>query len=771
MTDSAPAPGGLIQRLWVRFLAWGRKRALGRKLAVALAIAAFLSVLATYGAITGTPPFGPDIKTVLALLNLNLVLGLTLGVVVARRLVLLWAQRRQRLAGARLHGRLVLLFGGLAAAPAVVVAVFSALYLDIAIQGWFGERVRTALDNSRVIAHAYLNEHQQAIRADILAMAADLNREAESLIVTPERLDGLVKGQTTLRGLSEAIVFDGAMRVIARSEFSFNLEYEPLPRFAVAQADEGQVALLTSENDDRVRALVRLDRWGDVYLYVGRLVDSRILTYVEQTNRANADYDRLEGQRSGIQVTFVMIFGVLSLLLVLAAVWIGLQFANRMAEPIARLIDAAEQIRDGDLSARVPAGNAPDELGTLARAFNRMTDELQSRSRDLVGANRELDQRRQFIETVLQGVTAGVLGLDATGRVTLANRRAADLLGRPSADLSGAAVGDLVPDLADLLDCARRRPDRHAEAQIRLTVDRRPRILLARITAEVPVAEGAPPQGFVLTFDDVTELVTAQRTAAWADVARRIAHEIKNPLTPIQLSAERLKRKYLKEISSDPETFKLCTDTIVRQVGDIGRMVDEFSNFARMPAPVMRLEDLGQIVREILMLQRSARPEIAFVVEAPDGPIKLRCDGRQIRQSLINLVQNAIDAIDGRASSPHGEGGGDSLAAGDSLPQGRVVLRVLREVKAVIIEIIDNGKGLPETERERLTEPYVTTRAKGTGLGLAIVKKIMEDHGGELALDDAPSGGALARLVFHSVDPGDTLTENQPQRAAAGHGA
>ncbi|HUA56286.1 MAG TPA: PAS domain-containing sensor histidine kinase [Candidatus Sulfotelmatobacter sp.] len=713
---------------------WARGVGLGRKLALGLTVAAVLSVLATYGAITGIPPFGPDPATVLWLLDLNLVLVLALGVVIARRVVEVWAERRRGLAGSRLHVRLVVLFAVVAVTPAIVVAIFSALFLNRGLQGWFNERISAAVSNSAAVAEAYLHEHQQAIRADILVVAAALNRDGSLLLGDPDRLSRELQEQVENRSLSEAVVFDGTGRVLARAGLTFSIESAPIPPEIVRQANNGEVAILTSQGDDRVRALVRLDSFMNVYLYVGRFVEPLVLNYVEETRRIAATYSRLEGQRSGLQVTFALIFVVVALLLLLAAVWVGLVIATKLARPISLLIAASERVRAGDLTARVEEPPALDELGSLSRAFNRMTSQLAAQRAELVEANRQLDLRRRFTETVLSGVSAGVIGLDATGRINLPNRSASDLL---SSDLQrhvGEPLADVVPEMAELVETALRRPERLIEAQIKLARDRRTRTLLTRVAVE---QVGGELRGFVVTFDDITELLSAQRKAAWADVARRIAHEIKNPLTPIQLSAERLKRKYLKEITSDPETFAICTDTIVRQVGDIGRMVDEFSAFARMPAPVMKTEDLVALCREVAFLHRQPHRDIAVTLDCPDQPLYLRCDGRLIRQALINLAQNAVDAIEGREKPD-----------GAPLPRGEVTIRLRETERTTIIEVDDNGRGLPADGRDRLTEPYVTTRTKGTGLGLAIVKKIMEDHGGELRLEDAPGGGARVSLVF-----------------------
>ena len=736
---------------------WARGVGLGRKLALGLTVAAVLSVLATYGAITGIPPFGPDPATVLWLLDLNLVLVLMLGVVIARRVVEVWAERRRGLAGSRLHVRLVVLFAVVAVTPAIVVAIFSALFLNRGLQGWFNERISAAVSNSAAVAEAYLHEHQQTIRADILVVAAAINRDGSLVLGDPERLGRILQEQTENRSLSEAVVFDGTGRVLARAGLTFSIENAPIPPEIVRQANNGEVAILTSQGDDRVRALVRLDSLMDVYLYVGRFVEPLVLNYVEETRRVAATYSRLEGQRSGLQVTFALMFVVMALLLLLAAVWVGLVIATKLARPISSLIAASERVRAGDLSARVEEPPALDELGSLSRAFNRMTSQLAAQRAELVEANRQLDLRRRFTETVLSGVSAGVIGLDAAGCINLPNRSASDLLSTDLQRHVGEPLKAVVPEMAEMVETARRRPERLIEDQIKLTRDRRTRTLLTRVAIELA---GGELRGFVVTFDDITELLSAQRKAAWADVARRIAHEIKNPLTPIQLSAERLKRKYLKEITSDPETFTICTDTIVRQVGDIGRMVDEFSAFARMPAPVMKTEDLLAICREVGFLHRQPQRDIAVALDCPDQPVYLRCDGRLIRQALINLAQNAVDAIEGR------ERPGDT-----PLPKGEITIRLRETERTTIIEVDDNGRGLPADGRDRLTEPYVTTRTKGTGLGLAIVKKIMEDHAGELRLEDAPAGGARVSLVFgrSAKDTTPERVETQPRSLV--HGA
>lgn len=715
--------------------AWERARRVDteRRLALALTIAAIVSGLATYVAISGAPPYGSDVRTILILLNLDLVLLLLLGLIIARRLVALYMQRRQGSAGSRLHLRLVALFGLVASAPAILVAVFSVVFLSNGLEAWFSERVRSALENSLAVAEAYLAEHKENVRADALAMAADIDRETGFLLDPTERLRQVVNAQAAVRSLTEAVVFDSTGLVLARAGLSFTMDMaiEQLPPDALEQADLGEVVTFTSDTDDRVRALVRLDGLGDVYLFVGRFVDATVLGSMERTQALVAEYQLLERQRSGIQVTSALIFGIVALLLLFAAVWIGLTLANELAAPISRLIDAADRVRGGDLSARVPEGPEADEIDVLSRAFNRMTSQLESQRAELVAANQQLDERRRFTEAVLTGVTAGVLGLDAEGRVVLPNRSAIEFLGGD--DVLGQRLDELVPELAPILARAATGDVPVVTEQVSVRRGQTQRILLVRVTA-LHDQEGI--DGFVVTFDDVTELLSAQRQAAWAEVARRIAHEVKNPLTPIRLSAERLSRKYLPQIGEGREAFAGAVDTIIRQVDSIGRLIGEFSAFARMPAPVLREESLADLAREALLLQQGAWPKLTFRLELPDGdPVPLLCDGQKVTQALTNLLQNAVDALSERSEVPPDR-------------PGTVVLRVTRQTGSIVIEVEDDGPGLPEGDRQRLLEPYVTSRARGTGLGLAIVRKIMEEHGGRVELADRRLGGAIVRLIF-----------------------
>lgn len=717
--------------------------------ALVLAVLAVFSGILTYVALTARPPFGNTPGTIYWLLTINLVLLLALGAIIIHRVIAFWQRGRSGTAGARLHSQFVALFSTLALAPAILMAIFAGAFVFVGVESWFSARVGAAINGSREVAEAYLAEHQQTLRADAVAMATDLNRDAPFLANNGPRFQQLVETQAILRNLTEAMVFDGNGRILARSGLTVTLEYDPIPLTLLDRARQGEVILLTNEADDRVRALVRLESFVDSFLFVGRFVDPKVLGHREKVAAAAAEYAELEGRQGQIQILLAAVFTGVVLLLLAAAVWVALRYADNLARPIAALIDAAQRVREGDLTARVETSHSRNELGRLARVFNAMTRRLESQRADLVAANRELDQRRQFIEAVMAGVSSLVFGLDRNGAITVANEPAHSLLTPPSGGWRGTPLAELVPDIAPLLQLAKRRPGKAVDGQIELKLpeENDPRTMLVRVTTERVAGE---TQGFVVTIDDISELLSAQRKAAWSDVARRFAHEMKNPLTPIQLATDRLKRKYLREIQSDPETFQTCTDTIVRHVADIGRMVDEFSAFARMPAPIMQSESLEDIARQVVFLHAQAHVSIRIVCEIGAGaPFVTTCDRRQVSQALTNLVKNAVESVEARIEE---EGGGGA--------KGEVIVSLSADDSDFTIAVDDNGRGLPSTDRRRLTEPYVTTRAKGTGLGLAIVKRIMEDHQGRLTLDDRPGApGARVSLVFPRGEAGAVAAE------------
>jgi len=672
----------------------------------------------------------------------NLTVLMVLFAVLAGKLTRVWRERRRGRAGAKLHVRLVLLFGVVATVPSVMVAVFASLFFHYGIQSWFNERVRTALHEGLEASQGYLQENQLNIRSSALLTADDITRAA----ATSQGLDSqafatALTNECLVRGLTEAMIFEPETgQRIAAAGLGGGYGIEMPSAAAIATAKSGQVYVQVSDDGTTVRAVVELQFTVPLMLVVGSTVDRTILDHMQRTQQAVDEYTRLDQNRSGLQLTFTLIFAILALLMLTAAVLLGVLLANQIARPIGRLTFAAERVRDGDLAVRVPE-RGDDEIGDLSRAFNRMTGQLASGRRDLMEAYGQIDERRRFTEGVLSGVSAGVIGLDDEARIELPNRVASALLQIDLLDAVGRKLTELVPEFAPLVERAMSNPERAAMQEIILgSHSTTPshasgivgaptrRTLLVRVGAEV---QNERATGFVVTFDDITELQSAQRKAAWADVARRIAHEIKNPLTPIQLAAERLKRRFTREITSDPETFTQCADTIIRHVEDIGRMVDEFSRFARMPQPVIRVEDIGLIAREALVLQKAAHPEIVFITNIPEQGPRAPCDRRLLGQAITNLLQNAADAVSMR------DGG------------HQIWLSVLLADHQVAVTVADDGIGLPSDGRAELTEPYVTTKQKGTGLGLAIVKKIMEDHGGNLLLGDRADGfGAAVSLVL-----------------------
>ncbi len=723
---------------------------LGKLATLALAAIAAVLGIGSFVLMSHGAPLTIRPNLVTALVVTNAAVLLLLGASLAGRLTQVWVERRRGSAGSRLHIRLVLLFAVVAVIPTILVGVFATAWFSLGIQAWFNDRVRTALQEGLQASQGYLAEHRDAIKTDALELKAEFERAGLMLLDDPAAFQQLLSTQTTIRGLDEAMIYDPSTGNVVASAGLFAGSGPPqVGQAAVEAARQGEVPVLGTASETEVRALVSLATTPPLLLLIERPVDPSILQHMRRTEDAVAEYDRLDQNRSGLQVTFALIFALVALLVLAAAVLIGLVLATQIARPIGWLIEAAERVRAGDLAVQVPEIESGDELAGLSRAFNRMTGQLAAQRGELMDAYRQIDERRRFTETVLSGVSAGVIGLDGEGRIELPNRTAGELLGRDLIASIGGRLSVLVPEFAPLLEAASAAPERPSAGEVTVGQARRQRVLLVRIGAEIA---GGRVAGFVVTFDDITELQSAQRKAAWADVARRIAHEIKNPLTPIQLSAERLKRRFAREITSDPETFRQCADTIVRHVADIGRMVDEFSAFARMPMPVMQREDVGRIVREALVLQRSARPEIAWTTDIPErGPIA-RVDRRLLGQALTNLLQNAADAI---AMRPAPAEAGQAEA---TMPMGHIDVSVAESEGQVRITVADDGVGLPP-DRARLTEPYVTHKPKGTGLGLAIVKKIMEDHGGSVTLDDRAShsgaaSGAVATLTLPLMEAG-----------------
>ena len=686
---------------------------------------------ATYAWLAGFVPTALNTRGwITGLLVADLVIAVALVALLAVRLTQLWLDRRRGAAGSRLHMRLVLVCSLFTITPTLIVTIILSL-LVINLTDFVVKPAQASYEAARAIGEPVRRAREEEILRDIGAVASSLQALGIDAVRDKEATTGLLQRLIDGRPIIEAIVVDADNGVLERA-LAPNAQglKDPMPSAQALWRAVRQNGPVEIQAPDGAYFVMQLFLGEPLFLVTGHSVDLRVVDYIKSIEFAGSFYSQIEQAMQRSQLLIFVICGAIALLMLLAAVWLAILFASRLTAPIGGLMAAAERVRGGDLAARVEEGPLNDELGQLTRSFNRMASQIEQQRGDLIDANKELDTRRRLTDAVLAGVSAGVLSVDSTGIITRTNRSALELLALPEDGVVERPLTAVMPELAPLVEQAAERPDRLTQGQVEILQRGTRRILLVRISA-------ASDAGSVVTFDDVTDLMSAQRMAAWGDVARRIAHEIKNPLTPIQLSAERLKRRYLKQIKEDPETFSICTDTIIRQVGDIGRMVDEFSSFARMPRPTVKPEDAKELCQQALFLQRQGNPDIRYVSTLPDRPVPLICDRRQVSQVLTNILKNSAEAIEGR-----------EVVHGQVLPPGEITLTLRDDDATVCIIVDDNGRGLPKEGRERLTEPYMTTRSKGTGLGLAIVKKIMEDHGGHLALEDREGGGARISLVF-----------------------
>jgi len=675
------------------------------------------------------------------LLVANLIPAIALMVLFSRRVARRRAVR-EGLGSGNLHARLVALFSVIAAVPTVLVAIFASLLLQSGLEFWFSDRARGMLENTAQIAQATYDNEIERVSAQTLTASGDLAYYLKQIPIDDPRFgDAFARLQVLNRNLSEAIIFtygpDKQIRTLALVDPYDRPLGADIPPAAIAQLQSAQVVSIKSE--ERIGALTKLDFGPNTYLYAARVFEPQFREQINRSRDVLKDYQALLSRSRLNQLRFNGALLVVSLIIVGLAIWAALKLADRLVRPVGQLVTAAGRIEEGDFSVRVPVAKTEDEIQTLASAFNRMTGRLEEQTGALRTANSQLEARRAFTEAVLSSVTAGVVALDAANRILLINRSAETLLQQGNETLEGAALADASPELDEFMQ----GEQREADVILASPSDQRS-LAVKRVRYE---------GGTVITFDDITDQLSDQRRAAWSDIARRIAHEIKNPLTPIQLAAERLQRRFGKEIASDAETFERLTGTIVRQVGDLRRMVDEFSNFARMPKPVFRQEDVHEIARQALFLHEVAHPGMTFVLQPQQGDFEMVCDRRQLGQALSNVVKNAVEAIEARKSR------GEHNLSGD-----RVELRLRRDQGQLIIDVMDTGVGLPE-ERERLTEPYMTTRVRGTGLGLAIVKKIVEEHLGEIAFLDRSGGGTHVRIAF-DADRLEAMESHEPEAAA-----
>lgn len=684
---------------------------------------ALITGVATFAVLTGLTPIVPNHTIVVVALLANGIMVLALLGLIIQEIYLLMRERRRQSAASRLHVRVVGFFSAMAAFPAILVAIVASITLEQGLDRWFSARTQAIVNTSSNVAQVYVREKGQQLKSDMLALSRELAKAQPLFELDKERYESFLSSQALSRGLTTLAILQQDLSELARASgigiAPPKQQILPPPE-AIFKAETGDIILIAPGETNQVGGLLKLQWQGGVYLYVSRAIEPHVVNAIRDVEAASQEYRALEQRRAGVQLAFALMYVTIALIVLLSAVWVGLHFANRMVSPIRRLMYASDQVARGNFYVSVPINEQDGDLAALGRSFNVMTAELRQQNDDLLTATRTMDQRRRFTEAVLSGVPVGVIGLDLFHTITLINKSALSVLGLDEQEpIIKKPIAEVVPELTIILHEIS-NGKAYAQGEIQLTVRGLERTLIARVSAD-PSED--TPSTLVVTLDDITDLVTAQRMSAWGDVARRIAHEIKNPLTPIQLSAERLRRKYGKLIIDDREVFDQCIDTIVRQVGDIGRMVDEFSSFARMPKPVMARENLSEAVRQSVFLARVGYSNIAFSQDLPPEPVMAFIDRRLISQALTNLLKNAAEAIDGMETPP---------ADGS-----RVHIELRADHTHATIHIFDNGPGFPVEGRERLLEPYMTTREKGTGLGLAIVKRIFEEHHGDIKLLDA----------------------------------
>ena len=738
----------------IRFRWLERERASGRFYRYAVwFIAGLLIATATFSVwllSRGAEPGTFVTPALIALLMLaNLLPAIALMVLLSRKVAMARAER-DGLASARLHTRLVALFSVLAAVPTVIVAIFASLLFQSGLEFWFSDKARGMMENTVQLARTTYQNEVDRVASNTETMSRDVAGYLTQIPINdPRFLEAFSKIQVYQRELSEAIIFTYGEDKQIRTLVLVNPYDRPVENMITPNkiAELGNKASVPVNSSDRIGALTKLDYLPNSYLYAARVFEPEFQQQIDRANDVLKDYQQLLVRSRTNQLRFNAALLLGALFIVALAIFTALALADRLVRPLGQLVAAAGRIEEGDFTTRVPVTESEDEIQMLAAAFNRMTGRLEEQTGALRSANTQLDTRRAFMEAVLGSVTAGVIALDNDNKIRLINRSAEGLLREGEGGLEGTALADLSPDLDEFLSGDQRQAD------VLVNIGSGQRMLA--------VNRVRYPDGAVLTFDDITDQLADQRRAAWSDIARRVAHEIKNPLTPIQLAAERLQRRFGKDIANDSETFERLTSTIIRQVGDLRRMVDEFSSFARMPKPVFREENVHDIARQALFLHEVAHPGIKFELDPPQGKFEMVSDRRQLGQALNNVVKNAVEAIEARKSR------GEHSLAGD-----RVELKIRREKEQLVIDVMDTGVGLPE-ERERLTEPYMTTRVRGTGLGLAIVKKIVEEHLGEIAFLDRPGGGTHVRMAFDAdrlvelaysapaETPGDELSENE----------
>ncbi|MEM9105693.1 MAG: PAS domain-containing sensor histidine kinase [Pseudomonadota bacterium] len=720
---------------------------------IIVVVCALICAIVSFVILMGLTPIEPDNDVVLTAVFVNLLFVVALlGLSLQEVLKILAARRRGR-AASRLHVRIIGLFSVVAIVPAILVAIVASITLNIGLDNWFSTRTKAIVNSSLSVAEAYVNENARYLQGQTVSMANDLD-SARTLYNLDRRGFGvLMTRQAIGRGLLAASLLRQDGSSIIQAEIPTDNPLPEAPVEALELAAQGEPALIPPGPTNLVGAVIRLQNIPDALLYTVRAVDPEVIRSMRLMEENTEEFQSLEDGRTPVQLAFAILYLGFALIVLLAAIWAAIAVADRIVRPIRMLIGAADDVANGDLDVRVPVKASDGDVGNLSKTFNNMIEEVRVQRDEILSARDEMDERRRFTEAVLSGVTAGVMGVHDDGLISIANRSAEIMLGVEKDKLVGQLLTDVAPEIAPVLASATLWQRNEYRSQIAIMRNGKERTLNVQATREGP---HGGQDSYVVTLDDITDLVIAQRSTAWAEVARRIAHEIKNPLTPIQLSAERIRRRYGRQIpDEDRGVFDQCTDTIVRQVEDIGRMVDEFSAFARMPKPAKEKHDLRDIVKDAIFLREMGRNDIEFIKQLGEEPLIGYFDSRMLGQAFGNLIKNATEAI-------------DSVTADQERDGRRVLVRAGQERDGMLyVDVIDNGKGLPVENRNRIFEPYMTMREKGTGLGLAIVKKIIDEHGGVLELHDAPrdfetQGGAMIRVYLPTgTTASDTRTTGE----------
>ena len=708
-----------------------KKVKFGRRSALLLAVLTFISTIGTYMVFTRSDGvFAPDKNDIFVIIGINIILMLVLASFITHRAIKLWFQLKQGSIGSKLQTKVLTVFSLAAIIPTIIIAIFSAYFFNYGASSWFDDRVSATLDSSVLVAESYLKEHKKTIRSDAASISNILQKELHKIIINPVYFSKILDSQANIRSISEAVVLQNK-RVIAHSRFSFSVIFDEISDDLLARVALGEIVIL--DNEDKITAIAPIDIKNSVYLVITKFIDNNVLSYANDSKGAADQYHRAKSRIEELQTTFVVIYVLITITLLMIVVWYGMIFVSKLVIPISEMVKATEHITAGDYSIRIAnKASGKDEISTLINRFNRMAEQLAKQRDDLTLSNRKINERRRFTEAVIDGASAGVIATDAEQNISLYNGSALELLTITNAEelleIIGSPLPEIIPEMKEILDKAKGSPEDLHQDNITITNKQNKTLTLhVRITAQMTASK---VEGYIITFDDISPLLSAQRSAAWADVARRIAHEIKNPLTPIQLSAERIRKKYQPEdddseqSKEDIAAFNRYLDTIVKHSKDIGNMIEEFASFARMPNPVFKAENIADILKKAIFSAQTGFGDIKFSNNISDKNIDISCDERQIRQVITNLLKNSAESIERSQNKNNGE-----IEISTNTKHGNYQ-----------IKIIDNGVGLPENLLDTIMEPYVTTREKGTGLGLAIVKKTIEDHKGSIELSNIRNG-------------------------------